>query len=336
MASDTQAAAIGEILTWLEQQIRQARDDHAQALAQVDQLRRQVYDMSEQITTVERGIREVDPKLLPFKGLPEKIRSIDESTEHVRQAITANKSEVDNALRLIRAEANYDREERSEAFKRIEQAASQLGLVLADVAQVQAQVAQVSQTASSIMERQREIEARVEQFGLRLDRSIEVHRDLEERILRVLTADQDERFDVVFERLQVVGEMVKRNEDLIQGVANQRDLREELLHEVSVFRDQSGRVDERLNALEEVTDRLLSLADRAQGEIALLEGRHSGLGERVAGIRRDIAEVVDHVREEFAKYNQMMEKQRRTQIQVLEQELREMKFHALHPPEEPR
>lgn len=336
MASDAQATAITEILTWLEQQLRQARDEQARTLAQVDQLRRQVYDMADQVTAAERAIREVDPKLLPFKGLPEKIRAIDESTEHIRQAITANKAEVDNALRLVRAEAGYDREERAEAFKRIEQAAAQLGLVLADVAQLQTHIAQVSQTASSIIERQREIEAKVEQFGLRLDRSIEVHRDLEERILRVLTADQDERFDVVFERLQVVGEMVKRNEDLIQGVANQRDLREELLHEVSVFRDQSARVDERLNALEEVGDRLLGMVDRVQGEVALLEGRHSGLGERVAGIRREIAEVVDHVREEFAKYNQMVEKQRRKQIQVLEQELREMKFHALHPPEEPR
>jgi len=41
------------------------------------------------------------------------------------------------------------------------------------------------------------------------------------------------------------------------------------------------------------------------------------------------------VREEFAKYNAMMEKQRRKQIQVLEQELREAKFHAFRPPEEP-
>ena len=73
----------------------------------------------------------------------------------------------------------------------------------------------MSQTFQTLLERQREVEARVEQFGLRLDRSIEVNRDLEERIKRVLTDDQDDRFDVVFERLQVVGEMVKRNEDIV-------------------------------------------------------------------------------------------------------------------------
>jgi len=94
-------------------------------------------------------------------------------------------------------------------------------------------------------------------------------------------------------------------------------------------------VDGRIAILEEATDKRVGQLDKMHGEIALLEGRHSGLGERVAGIRGDIAEVVDHVREEFAKYNTMMEKQRRKQIQVLEQELREMKFHAFRPPEEP-
>jgi len=332
---NSQAQAIGEIIAWLEQQVRQSREEQAQALLQVDQLRRQVHEIAEQQDANERAVRAIDPKLVPFKGLPEKIRSIDEGSEHIRQALSANHAEIENALRIMRAEADYDRQERGQAFKRIETASSQLGLVLADVAQVQHQTAQISQTFQTVLERQRELEARVEQFGLRLDRSIEVNRDLQERIKTELTADQDDRFDVVFDRLQVVGEMVKRNEDIIASVANERSLRQEVLDEVSVWRDEHSRIDGRLNTLEELTDKLLGQVDKVHGEITLLEGRHSGLGERVSGIRRDIAEVVDHVREEFAKYNQMMEKQRRKQIQVLEQELREMKFHAFRPPEEP-
>ena len=59
------------------------------------------------------------------------------------------------------------------------------------------------------------------------------------------------------------------------------------------------------------------------------------MSERVAGMRRDISVVVDQVREEFATFSKMLEKQRRKQIEMLEQELRETKFHAFHPPEEP-
>ena len=75
--------------------------------------------------------------------------------------------------------------------------------------------------------------------------------------------------------------------------------------------------------------------DELRGETTLLDGRHSGLSERVGAIRRDIAEVIDQVRAEFSKFGDMQEKQRRKQIEVLEQELRELKFHAFRPPEEP-
>ena len=238
MAGEPQAQALGEIITWLEQQVRGTRDDQQRMLEQVDQVRRQIYDLAEQLHANERAIREVDPKFLPLKGVPEKIRSLDEGTEHIRQNLSANRADVDNALRIVKAEAESDRAERGEASKRIERAVHQLGLVIADVSQVQQQTSQVGQSLQTVLERQREIEARTEQFGLRLDRSIEVNRDLEERIKVVLTADQDERFEVVFERLQVVGEMVKRNEEMIAGVVNERSLRQEVLDEVSVWRQE--------------------------------------------------------------------------------------------------
>jgi chromosome segregation ATPase len=335
MPGESQAQAIGEIVTWLEQQIRANREEQIRQVAQLDQLRRQLHDLSEDMNAAQRAVREIDPKLAPFKGLPEKIRALDEGAEHIRQDVSANKAEIDNAHRILRAEADYDRQERGEAIRRIDTTASQLGLVLADVSQVQQQTAQVSQTLQTLLERQREVEAHLEQFGLRLDRSIEVNRDLEERIKEVVLADLDDRFEVVYQRLQVVGEMVKRNEDIIGSVANERSLRQELIDELSVWREEHNRIDGRLNVLEEHSERVLAQIDQVHGEVTLLEGRHSGLGERVSNIRKDIAEDVDHVRAEFAKYNAMMEKQRRKQIQVLEQELREAKFHAFRPPEEP-
>ena len=336
MASESQQAqAIGEIITWLEGQVRASRDEQTRQLSHLDQMRRQIHDLSEQVNLAERAVREIDPKLAPFKGLPEKIRSLDEGTEHLRHDIATNRSEVDNALRLLRAESDYDRHERGETLRRIDTTANQLGLMLADISQAQQQTAQVSQSMQTLLERQREVEAHLEQFGLRLDRSIEVNRDLEERIKRVTLADLDDKFEVVYERLQVVGEMVKRNEDMIAGVSNERSLREELIDEVSVWRQEHNRIDGRINVLEELSDRVIAQIDKVHGEVTLLEGRHSGLGERVSNIRKDIAEVVDHVRDEFAKYNAMIEKQRRKQIAGLEQELREAKFHAFRPPEEP-
>ena len=107
---------------------------------------------------------------------------------------------------------------------------------------------------TTLVERQREVEAQLEQFGLRLDRTIEVNRDIEPRVREALISEQDDRFDVVFERLQVVGEMVKRNEELIVSATSEQTLRDEVLQEIAVWREEHGRIDSRLAALEGGTE----------------------------------------------------------------------------------
>lgn len=335
MASESQTQAIGEIIAWLEQQLRAAREAQARTQADVDEIRRQLFDVMEQSRLTEKVAKEIEPRLAPFKFLPDKLRELEEDAEQTRDTIIGNHAALETSMRLLQAEGEHDRTERADVYKAVESANHQLGLLTADVAQAQQQVAQASQTMQMLLERQREVEQQSEQVALRLDRVLEVTRDVEERLRADFESEQDARFDVVFERLQVVGEMVKRNEDTIAEVAAERSLREEVLHELKLIRGESSRVDGRLDALEAVTEKAVKRIDEVHAGIVLLEGRHSGLGERVAGIRREIAEIVDHVREEFAKYNTMLEKSRRREIQVLEQELREMKFHAFRPPEEP-
>jgi chromosome segregation ATPase len=335
VSNEAQAQAISEVLAWLEKQLRQAREEQATARLELNQLRRQVHELSTQVVEAERAAREIEPRFVPFRHLPEKLREIEEDAEHIRQAIGANHSELEAAIRILRSEADYDREERAQAYRLIQNAANQIQVVSAGVAQVQQQVQVAGQTAQTITDRQREVEQLVEQFGLRLERVIEVNKDLEERIRSTLLGEEDERFELVFERLQVVGEMVKRNEEMIVAATSEQTIREEVLQEVSVWREENARVESRLHKIEETLDALAKKVDEVHGQVVLLEGRHAGQGERVAGMRKDMAEIVDHVRDEFAKYNKLLEKHRRKQIQVLEQELRELKFHSFRPPEEP-
>jgi chromosome segregation ATPase len=328
-------AGFDDLVDWVEEQFRALADRQTESSAQIDQLRRQMLGLAEEVDENDRKVRAVDPALAPLKGLPDKLSSIEEDTEQMRQRIESGRAETDNALRVLNAEVEYERQELAEIIRKLNQVSDQLGLVAADVAQTQNQVSQMSQAMQTITERQREVESLVEHFGLRLDRHVEVTRDTEERLRQEWQSYEDERIQVVLERLQVVGEMVKRNEELIDEVSQEQTLRETVLQEIGVWRDQHNRIEHRIATVEEVAEQAANEIDRVRGQVALVEGRHSGLGERVSGMRREIAEIVDHVREEFAKYNQMMEKQRRKQIEVLEQELREMKFHAFRPPEEP-
>ena len=59
MAGEPQAQALGEIISWLEQQVRGTRDDQQRTLEQLDQLRRQIHDLAEQLNANERAVRDV-------------------------------------------------------------------------------------------------------------------------------------------------------------------------------------------------------------------------------------------------------------------------------------
>lgn len=335
MTREADMQTFAELVDWLEEQFRHLRQQQAESNIQIEQIQRQMMSLGELVTDAERRTRDVEPRLTPLKGVPDKLRNIEEDAEHIRHAVEGNRAEADNSARILRAEVEYTRQEQSELVRRLNQAIDQLGLIAADVSQSQAQVAQVNESIQTVLERQREVEARTEQLGLRLERSLEVNRDMEQRLREDWRTYEDSRMDLVFERLQVVGEMVKRADESMEQVAREQTLRETVLQEIGVWRDQHTRIDQRLNTLEEAAGGVQVEIEKLQGAVTLLDGRHAGLGERVAGIRRDIAEVVDHVRAEFLKYNQLMEKQRRKQIQTLEQELREMKFHSFRPPEEP-
>ena len=335
MPGEQQVQALGEIVNWLEQELRVTREEQIRTIQQMDQLRRQMQQLAEQATQNQRTLREQEPVFTQLRGAPEAIRVVNSTIEDIRQELLATRAEVDNAIRLLRAEADADRIERGEATRRMERAASQLELLGVDVTTLQSQTSQIGQTLQTLLERSRELEDTSNQHGLRLDRAAELSRELEERVRTTLSEEHDERTDVIFERIQVLGEMIRRTEDSIAGIIREGALRTEIVQEIGVWRQEQTRAEARIANLEESAEKIFTDIEKLQGETALLEGRHSGLGERVANMRRDLSEVVDNVRAEFAKYNEMMEKQRRKQIQILEQELRETKFHAFRPPEEP-
>lgn len=335
MSQEQSGGTFDDLVDWVEEQVRNVNTRQVESAGQIDQLHRQILSLSEELKETDRKVREVDPRLAPLKGVPEKISNIEEEAEDVRQRVETNRTEADRAFQRLQSEVDYERQELGEIFHKLNQTADQVSLVASDLAQTQTQVSQVSQTMQTVMERQREVEASVEQFGLRLDRHLEVTRDMEQRLREEWRNYEDERIQVVFERLQLVGEMVKRNEELIESATQEQTSRDTVVQEIQVWRDQHHRIDHRIAELEETYSDINSAIERLQGQVALFEGRHAGLGERVSTMRREMAEIVDHVRDEFQKFNKMIEKQRRSQIQVLEQELRELKFHAFRPPEEP-
>jgi len=322
-----------QTVEWLEEQVRAHGEAQAALKIEIEQLRRQVQFVAEQSDAAERSVAQVDPKLVPYQGLPERVGGLSEDAEHTRQTVSSNQGKVDAALRLRESEARSDRQELGEAVKRLDGMSGRLDLLAADSSRLETQITQVGQALNVLPEQQRETAEQVAQFGLRLDRLTEVSQGIEERVITTITEQQAPVLDLIHERLQLLGEMIRRAEETSEQRSQQ--MSEDAEAELNARRGEHERIEARINSVEGTIEPLLRELDQVRGETTLLDGRHSGLSERVGAIRRDIAEMIDHVRAEFAKFTEMQEKQRRKQLDLLEQELRELKFHTLRPPDEP-
>lgn len=322
-----------DLLDWLQRELHMSREAESRAQVELEQLRRQVRELAHRVEAAEKEARTVEPRLKPFVFLPQKLTELEQEAEQTRVDVSSLQGTMDTAVRVLEAGLIAERNERVGLQRRGDEAVARAESTRTEVAQFQTAISRVNEALQEILQRQSQAERGLEQVRLRVERVAEVHEDTEQRLREEFIAEKEDRFSLVFERLQVVGEMVRRAMDRVEEVSREQTMRHEILEQIELWRTEHVRVEGRLAALEESAERVLHHVDDLETQVKVVEGRHTGLADRVSTIRGEITVIVDHVRTEFQKFNQLQEKSRRRQIEALEQEMRELKFHQLRPPD---
>ncbi len=335
MTSEPQIQSIEETLTFLEAQLRAQRETGEALGHELIQLRRQVQSLAEQGEETGRAVNQIEPALAPYRGLPEKVAELSNGVEQLRVSLVSTSDTLATAERTRDAEALTSSRELHEVSRSIEQMGERLDLLTSEGAGRATLLQQLTQALGALTEWQREAREQSAQSEMRLQRLTEVSAEVEGRVRASVDSQQERALEAVHERLQILGEMAHRTEARIEELRVERHVGEEVREELGRRRDEYERIEVRVNRVEGEVEAIPRQIDEVRSATTLLDGRHSGLSERVSLIRRDIAEVVDHVREEFARFSELQEKSRRKQIETIEQELRELKFHGLRPPEKP-
>jgi chromosome segregation ATPase len=333
MVSDPRLTPSQDVVDWMQRELHASRESEARSQVEIEQLRRMIYELAQRVEVAEKAAKTIEPRLHPFTFLPDKLQEVEHDVEDLRQSLLSTQSSVDSTLRVLESGSEAERTERGFLSHRIEEVRGTAGRLGTDISQVQQAVNNTNETLHETIQRIGETEKSMEQLRLRIERSSEVTRDIEQRIREEFLGEKEERFAIVFERLQVVGEMVKRTTDLIEEVAAEQTMREEVLSKIEIWRTEHERLEGRIAQLEGSLDSVFERLEKVAQAITVVEGRHTGLADRVAGVRAEFNGIVDQIREEFQKFNKLQVNARKRQIEALEQEARELKFHSLRPPE---
>lgn len=335
MTSEPALRSIEETLALLEGETRAQREAGEALGREITQLRRQIEAVIEQNEEQGRSARQAEAAVARYQGIPQKITELTQDAEHLRTALTETRTALSTSERTRDAEALVTGRELREALRRLDALNDRVEQLSSEAAARESKLEQLHQTLGALSDWRQEMQQQAEQFDLRLQRLVEVSEEVEGRVLAAAQALQERPLEVIHERLQILGELSHRAEEAIEALQAEQRLGAEVREEMTRRRDEQERMEARISKVEGAVENLARALDEARGETALLDGRHSGLSERVGLIRRDISEMVDHVREEFGRFNEMQERSRKRQIEALEQELRELRFRALQPPDEP-
>lgn len=335
MTSEPALRSIEETLALLEGEARSSRETTEALDRELTQLRRQVQAALERYEETGRTARQVEAMQGRLQGIPQKVGELAQEGEHVRTALSEMRTALESNERTRDAEALAANRELREAIRKIDALEDQVALLASEAAARETKLDQIGQSLSVLLDWQQEVRQQTEQYELRLQRLTELSEETEGRVLAAAQTLQERPLEVIHERLQILGELAHRTEEAIEALRTGQVNKEDVDAEMARRRDEQERTEAQVSRLEGEVENLARLIDEARGETALLDGRHSGLSERVSLIRRDISEMVDHVRDEFARFSELQERSRKRQIEALEQEMRETKFHSLRPPDEP-
>ena len=335
MSSEPALRSIEETLALLEGESRAHREANDALARELTRIRRQLQTVVEQNDEQDRAAREVESTLSRYQELPQQVADLSRDAEHLRATLTETRLALETSERTRDTEALVSSRELREALRKMEGIEERLEQLASEASARESKLEQTGQALSALADWRQEAQRQAEQFGLRLQRLTDVSEEVEGRVLAAAQTIQTRPLEVIHERLQILGELAHRTEEAIESLRGTQQLGEDVRQEMERRREEQERVEGQVSRLEGAVNNLARQLDEARGEAALLDGRHAGLSERVNLIRRDISEMVDHVREEFTRFNERQERSRRKQIETLEQDLREMKFHSLNPPGEP-
>jgi chromosome segregation ATPase len=326
------------MLDWLEREIHGLKETTARYGGLLDQLQAQIHDLATEISQQEGLLRQNSEQLRPLLSVPEEVRQIRELLAKLQKQIGDNRAAGEDAVRLLRAELERGRGERKELLERVERVERASAEIKPLFDKAMNSSLKAAQASHELVSRQNEIEASQQNQSLRVERMIEVSRGIEVEVGRRL-AHVEELFkqdDILFERVQLLGEMTRRIEEDVDALRGQVGFRQDVIERIDMYRSEYNRLDERLAVLEALVADVEQAMRLAESTVNVIEGRHTGLSERVQNIRTEMGALVDEIGMQFDRYNKLQEKHKQRQVDDLQKELRELKYHAFKPPAEPQ
>jgi chromosome segregation ATPase len=330
---ERQSAALSTTVSWLEDELRDAKAVIARQQQTIEQLAGQIWELTNALHRSEDLLASLPPRLEVLPEYETQLRQIKDDLARAHEHGLANEARIGEASRVQATEAERTWAVLNDLAHRVEfvERALQSNAPRFDALDEASRRAVESVTI--VRQRIEDLERVVEGFETRVTRLAETTGRTDHEFARLGgEIEALHRQDATqAERIQIYTEMLKRLEGQISLVSSEVAVKQDVLERIELTRLELHRLEERISVQEAHTGELRDADEETRRLVTLLDGRDRGMNDRLIGLQNDLANYRTIVSEQFHRLHQAQERARRRQIEDLEREIREMRTHAFRP-----
>ena len=330
---ERQSAALSTTVSWLEDELREAKNVIARQQQTIEQLAGQIWELTAGLHRAEDLLVSLPPRLEVLPDYDLQLRQIKDDLAHVHEMSLAHETRLGEISRLQATDAERERMVLDELTRRVEAAERALQATAPRFDALDEASRRAIEAATFVRQRVEEIARAAEGLETRLTRVAETNGRTEHEFARLGSEIEAlHRQDAtVAERVQIYTEMLKRLESQISLVSSEVAVKQDVLERIELARVELHRLEERISVQEAHAADLRDADEETRRLLTLLDGRDRGMNDRLAGLQGELAAYRTVVAEQFHRLHQAQERARRRQIEDLEREIREMRTHAFRP-----
>ena len=315
---------------WLQDQVYQLKADMGQAEQQLEHVQSVATQMTDQLRAVERSLREVTTSASLAPRLQEELNQTIALVVQLQDQHAEAVERLDALNRNRNVEQGRDQQDWIDVAKRTDQLERQVAQWLDRQAGVDEVGRRFQEGLSLLRQDLQQIDKRLDAAESKAARGLEGANRAEYNLTQVEASiiGLQREDETIGERARVAADVAHRVETKIDEQASGLGRLELLAERIELHRAERQRLEDRALRLEEELGELHTRLEREEQQQGRLVSQQAGLGSRIDALQEQLSEQGAAIVEQIRRLTTSQERTKRTQIQQLEREVREMRQYV--------
>lgn len=311
---------------WVEEQLQETKARLHKLENELEQALKHVWSMDSDVRTLTETISTSGSATVAVDKLREDTRQLSDQVNRLQDRQNALANRIEENLRSRQAEVGRDRQDLGALAKQLETLDREVRKYDSRIQSLEEAVRHTEDEISTIRLFDQGLERTITALSTKLERTDEVNNRLGEEAARVAgqldrleqeDTRVEERINLLTEQLRRHGERLGKLDDLAEFPQEVKDLFLRAAHERELL-------SQRLNVVDRLSAEASDLVKALKQSVALIEQRSQNQSAQLTEMSSRLQDLEEHTIAQLKKIVKVTLRQRRRQVEALNQEIKEL------------